>query len=73
MKLEESTITAYLLGELDPAETEAVREAIAADDHWQQVVRDYEKLLTGFREEKVNRYAAEVVETPPPSAPASLK
>lgn len=66
MKLEESTIMAFLLGELNPAEEQAVREAIAEDEHWQEVVRDYEKLLTGFREERVNRYAAEVTETPPP-------
>lgn len=66
MKTEEEKIVAYLLGELPVEEEAAVRDAINKDPQLQTAVADYQRLLTGFRQERVQRYANEVLEETPP-------
>lgn len=62
MNVSEEQVWAYLTGELDEATAQEVAEAIRSDKALQALVAQYEKLLQGFRSQRLQRYANEALE-----------
>lgn len=62
MNVTEEQIWAYLAGELDEDTSKIVADALQADEGLQQIANDYRRLLAGFQEQRIKKYAAEAME-----------